>query len=134
MWSSTCRSLAARNAECALTEKVSWAALPRVRQQPALLQQMQLMRHCSCVPAEILFSREGASLVSAALAGGPPGAAGEPARRHVLAAIAAAGAAARGTGAAQPGPLTADMSLAACGAPGCGASTACRDGACHIVL
>ena len=54
---------------------------------------------------EMLFSQEGASLVDAALFSTPAGAAGDPARRHLLLALVAAGRAVHNTGAAESGEL-----------------------------
>lgn len=55
---------------------------------------------------EVLFSREGALMVEAALCGAPPGAAGDPARRFLLLALVAAAPAVHGTCAAEPGAAT----------------------------
>ncbi len=55
------------------------------------------------VAGEMLFSRDGASLVDAALLSAPLGAAGDPPRRHLLLALLAAGRGVHGTCAAEPG-------------------------------
>jgi len=64
-----------------------------------------LARHQSAMAGEVLFSREGALLVEAALCGAPPGAAGDPARRFLLLALVAAAPAVHGTCAAEPGAV-----------------------------
>jgi hypothetical protein len=52
---------------------------------------------------ELLFSRDGASLVDAAMAASPQGASGDPARQHLMLALLSSGAPAYGAFTAEPG-------------------------------